>query len=445
MRDTSEKLHLNVVLRGSGHHEAAWKHSQAKPLQDLSLEYYAEIVRIAERGLFDAAFIADSYAIAGPARRLEPITLVSALAALTRHLGFIATVDTSYHEPYHVARKFASLDHISGGRSAWNVVTSSHSVAERFLAKEYPEPSVRYEIAGEFVEAVKLLWDSWEHEGDELDLSADEPFSRSKPREIRFDGQHLKLQGPLNVQRPPQGHPVIVQAGASNPGIELAARTADVVFCAQQTLAEAKRFYADVKSRMSRYGRQTKQLLVIPGLAPIVADTEAEAKEIEREFGALANERSLLAKLSEWFAVDLNDYDLDDPVPLDKAIPYRQLTSGITSRSAVYMEAARAEGMTLRQLAARSAAGHGHMTVTGSAIQVADRMESWFRERGADGFNLMPHLFPAGLEAFVAKVVPELQNRGLFREAYEGETLRDRLGLKHVENALKSRTEGGLA
>ncbi len=445
MRGKSERLHLNVVLRGSGHHEAAWKHPKAKPLQDLSLDYYAEIVRIAERGLFDAAFMADGYAIAGPTRRLEPMTLMSALSALTRHIGFIATVDTTYHEPYHVARKFASLDHISGGRSAWNVVTSSHSVTERFQAKEYPEPAVRYEVAGEFVDVVKQLWDSWEHESDELILQADEPFSHSKPRPIHFEGKYFKLKGPLNVQRPPQGHPVIVQAGASDPGRELAARTADVVFSAQQTLEAAKRFYADVKSRMAKYGRAPDQLLVVPGFAPIVADTEAEARELEREFTVLANERSLLAKLSEWFTVDLNDYDLDDPVPLDKAIPYGQLTKGITSRSEVYLEAARSEKMTLRQLAARSAGGHGHMTIAGSPLQVADLMETWFREYGADGFNLMPHIFPAGLEAFVDKVVPELQNRGLFREAYEGKTLRDRLGLAYAENARTATAGGGKA
>jgi FMN-dependent oxidoreductase (nitrilotriacetate monooxygenase family) len=436
MNRRSGKLHLNVVMRGSGHHEAAWKHPQAQPLQDLSLAYYAEIVKIAERGLFDAAFMADNYALSGPTRRLEPFTLVSALSALTRNIGFIATVDTTFNEPFHVARKFASLDHISGGRSAWNIVTGSNSASEQFNLKEYPAPGIRYEIASEFIDVVKQLWDSWEHGGDELDLTADTPYAQSTPHSIPFKGKHFAVKGPLNVQRPPQGYPVLVQAGASEAGRELAAEKGEIVFSAQQTLAAAKRFYTDVKSRMVKYGRTPDQLLVIPGLAPIVAATEAEARELEWEFTSLSNFRSILSQLSQWFTVDLNDYELDEPVPIDKAIPFDQLTTGITSRSEVYIEAARSENMTLRQFASRSAGGHGHMTIAGSVLQVADLLEEWFREYGADGFNLMPHIFPGGLEAFVDKVVPELQNRGLFREAYEGKTLRDNLGLAYPANSL---------
>lgn len=433
----NKQAHFNVFLRGSGHHAAAWKHPDSRPKDDLDLDYYAGIARIAERGLFDSLFTADNYS--GLGRRLEPFTLLSALAALTKRVGLIATVSTTYNDPYHVARKFASLDHISRGRAAWNIVTG-HSAADagNFNKPEHPELSRRYEIGDEFVEVTKQLWDSWEEDALVYDRENDVAIDTSKVYEIHFKGKYHTVKGPLNIPRPPQGYPVLVQAGSSEGGKELAAKTADVIFTAQQTLGAAQEFYADVKSRLKKYGRTPEQLLIMPGLSPIVADTEAEARDIEEEFNALLNPQQALRRLSNYFTVDLTEYSLDDLVPVDKAKPYGTMTAGITSRQEVVVDAARRDRMTLRQFIARSAAGHGHVSFTGSVVQTADFIERWLRENGADGFNILPHIYYKGLETFVDKVVPELQNRGLFRTAYEGSTLRENLGLARPENHNKA-------
>ncbi|ALS23371.1 MULTISPECIES: LLM class flavin-dependent oxidoreductase [Paenibacillus] len=439
MSDSSldKKAHFNVFLRGSGHHAAAWKHPASRPKEDLDLEYYANIARIAERGLFDSLFMADNYS--GLGRRLEPFTLLSALAALTKHVGLIATVSTTYNEPYHVARKFASLDHISKGRAGWNIVTGhSQADAGNFSKPEHPEVSRRYEIGDEFVEVTKQLWDSWEEDALVYDRENEVAVDTSKVHEINFKGTYYAVTGPLNIPRPPQGYPVLVQAGSSESGKELAAKTAEVIFTAQQTLGAAQEFYTDVKSRLKKYGRTPDQLLIMPGLSPIVADTEAEAKDIEDEFNALLNTKQMLHKLSNYFTVDLSDYSLDSLVPVDKAKPYGSITTGITSRQEVVVDAARRDRMTIRQFIARSAAGHGHVSFTGSVLQTADFIETWIRENGADGFNILPHIYYSGLETFVDKVIPELQNRGLFRTAYEGKTLRENLGLARPENKNKA-------
>ncbi|MDF2836032.1 MAG: monooxygenase [Paenibacillus sp.] len=431
-----KKAHFNVFLRGAGHHSAAWKHPDSNPGEDLDLEYYANIARIAERGLFDSLFTADNYS--GLGRRLEPFTLLSALAALTKHVGLIATVSTTYNDPYHVARKFASLDHISKGRAAWNIVTGhSQADAGNFNKPEHPEVSKRYEIGDEFVEITKQLWDSWEEDALVYDRVNEITIDASKVYEINFQGNYHSVRGPLNIPRPPQGYPVLVQAGSSESGKELAAKTAEVIFTAQQTLEAAQEFYLDVKSRLGKYGRKQDQLLIMPGLSPIVADTEAEARDIEDEFNALLNPKQALRRLSSYFTVDLTEYSLDSLVPVDKAKPYGAITSGITSRHEVVVDAARRDKMTLRQFIARSAAGHGHVSFTGSVVQTADFIEKWIRGNGADGFNILPHIYYQGLETFVDKVVPELQNRGLFRTAYEGATLRENLGLARPANKNK--------
>jgi len=435
-RTRDRKLHFNVFIRSSGHHSAAWKHPLAVPEQDLSLDYYADLAAIAERGKLDSLFMADNYS--GTWRRLEPFTLLSALAALTKRIGLIATVSTTYNEPYHVARKFASLDHISGGRAAWNIVTGhSKADADNFGRPGHPDLEKRYEIGDEFVEVVKQLWDSWEEDALVYDREANIALITDKVHEIGFSGNYFRVKGPLNIPRPPQGHPVLVQAGSSEGGRELAAKTADVIFTAQQTLAAAREFYADVKSRLAKYGRTPDELLIMPGLALIIGDTEAEARELEAELNSLVDVEASLKRLSSYFTVDLTDYPLDAPVPLDKANPDAWKTSGITSRPGVVLDGARRENMTIRQFLYRSAGGHGHVTFTGSALQVADFIETWFREYGCDGFNILPAIFPSGLEAFVDKVIPELQNRGLFRTEYEGKTLRENLGLARPENRFK--------
>lgn len=422
-------LHFNVVIRGSGHHAGAWRHPQAQPQRDLDFDYYANLAQEAERGLFDAVFMADGFF--GLSRRFEPFTLLSALSSVTKHIGLIGTADTTYNEPYHLARKFASLDHLSRGRAAWNLVTGANSAVQHFTRKEHPDIAQRYESATEFVEVVKRLWDSWEEDLALLDLDAPEQLAHSRPRAFEHVGKFFSIKGPLNVPRPPQGHPIIVQAGQSEDGKELAARTADVVFTAQQTLGAGQAFYHDVKSRMTRYGRDPDQLLIMPGFAPIVGDTQAEAKEIAAELNDLVVKPQALANLSRFFTVNLADYDLDEPVPLDKVKHHDPTLQGITSIKSAILDAAARERMTIRQFLERSAGGHGFITVVGSAVQIADVLQQWLEERGADGFNLMPSVFPSGLTRFVDTVIPELQNRGIYRQSYEAGTLRDRLGLNY--------------
>ncbi|ALS29122.1 monooxygenase [Paenibacillus sp. 32O-W] len=437
MSNSNKKAHFNAFIRGSGHHAAAWKHPDARPKEDLDLDYYANIAKIAERGLLDSLFTADNYS--GLGRRLEPFTLLSALAAVTKNIGLIATVGTTYNEPYHVARKFASLDHISKGRSGWNIVTG-HSSADgaNFARQEYPDLSKRYEIGDEFVEVAKQLWDSWEEDALVYDRERDIAIERDKIHEIDFRGKYYTVKGPLNIPRPPQGYPVLVQSGSSEQGKELAAKHAEVIFTAQQTLGAAQEFYNDVKSRLQKYGRTPDQLLIMPGLSAIVADTEAEARDIEDELNSLLDTSQILRRLSNYFTVDLTEYSLDDLVPVDKAKPYGTIQSGITSRPEAVLDAARRDKMTLRQFVARSAAAHGHVSFTGSVLQTADFIEKWIQENGADGFNLLPHIYYKGLETFVDKVIPELQNRGLFRTEYEGTTLRENLGLARPENKHKA-------
>lgn len=442
MSRSDRKVHFNVFISGTGHHSGSRKHPLANPSGNLDIFHYVHQAQIAERGLLDALFIADNYS--GTGRKLEPLTMFSAIAALTRHIGFIATASTTYNDPYHLARKLASLDHISRGRAAWNIVTGhSQGDAANFGKPAHPDPAERYAIGDEFVEVMKQLWDSWEEDALINDIGSDKRLDAAKLHEINFAGKYFRVRGPLNIPRPPQGYPVLVQAGSSENGKELAAKTAEMIFTAQQTLAAGRQFYTDVKSRMARYGRTPDQLLIMPGLGPIVADTEAEARDLEEELVANLNPKQALKQLSRYFTVDLTEYDLDDPVPVDKSLPYGSITSGITSRHEAVVDAARREKFTLRQFVARSAGGHGHLTFTGSALQAADFIEKWFREYGADGFNLLPPLVPSGLEAFVDKVVPELQNRGLFRTAYEGKTLRENLGLLRPVNPFANRRDTG--
>ncbi|NHN29821.1 LLM class flavin-dependent oxidoreductase [Paenibacillus agricola] len=432
MAQESRKAHFNVFISATGHHAASSKHTSVNPNGGLDLAHFAKQAQIAERGLLDSLFVADGYA--GLSRRFEPFTLFSALAALTKHVGFIATVGTTYNDPYHVARQFASLDHISKGRAAWNIVTGAQSAAHNFGREEHPDVEERYRVGEEFVDVVKQLWDSWEENALVYNKEKDLRLDSSKVYHINFQGQYYKVKGPLNIPRPPQGYPVLVQAGSSEGGKELAARTAEVIFTAQQTLGAAQEFYADVKARLAKFGRTQDQLLVMPGLCPIIGDTEAEARDLEEELFTLLDTKSSLQNLSRFFTVDLSEYRLDAPVPLDKLKPAEGFKIGITSRLDVIIEAAIKDKFTIKQFLSRSAGGHGHITYTGSVLQMADFIEKWFREGGADGFNILPPISPVGLESFVDKVIPELQNRGIFRTAYEGKTLRDNLGFARPDN-----------
>jgi len=441
MSTSQRKLHLNAFISGTGHHEAAWRYPDSTPELGLDIRHYQKIAQIAERGLLDSLFVADGYS-GRSSGKLEPFTQLAALAVVTEHIGLIATVGTTYYEPYHVARKFASLDHISNGRAGWNIVTTgTESTAFNFGLDEHPEHALRYEFADEFVELTKQLWDSWEDDAVVYDKANGIQVDNNKVHEINFKGGHYSVKGPLNIPRPPQGYPVLVQAGSSESGKELAARTAEVVFTAQQTLEEAQAFYADVKSRLPKYGRTPDQLHILPGLSPIIADTEAEAREIEKELNGYINLESAVRRLSERVGFDLSGYPIDGPLPIDD-LPGIDAINGRKGRYQLVVDLAVRENLTIRELTKRLAGARGHITFTGTPIGLADLIEKWFRNGGADGFNIMPQLYPSGLEAFVEKVIPELQNRGLFRTAYEGKTLRENLGLARPANTRHFRNVG---
>ncbi|MEO3868587.1 LLM class flavin-dependent oxidoreductase [Nonomuraea sp. B12E4] len=424
----TNKLHLNAFLMGVGHHEAAWRHPSTEPARLTDVRHYQELARTAERGKLDSVFLADGLAL-GSVRynalgRLEPLTLLSALAAVTDHIGLIATVSTTYNEPFHVARKFASLDHISGGRAGWNIVTSAGEAEARNFGLERPEHARRYARAGEFLEVARKLWDSWEDDAILGDRTGGLYADTGKIHPIEHAGEHFAVSGPLNTSRPPQGHPLLVQAGSSEDGKDFAARHADAVFTAQQTLREGQEFYADLKRRLAAYGRRREDLLVLPGISPIIGSTERAALQLEKELEDLITPAYGLAQLSQMTGIELTADALDEPLP---DVPVE--TDGAQSRRKLVVDLARRERLTVRQLLGRLAGGRGHRVVAGTPEQIADQLQEWFLNGAADGFNIMPPILPGGLADFVDYVVPELQARGLFRVEYEGRTLRENYGL----------------
>ncbi|WP_290056005.1 LLM class flavin-dependent oxidoreductase [Amycolatopsis solani] len=423
-------MHLNAFVMPNGHHEAAWRHPSTDPVRARTLQHYADIARTAERGKLDSLFLADGVALWGNVKHnshshFEPLTLLSALAASTVHIGLIATASTTYNEPYHLARKFASLDHLSGGRAGWNIVTSAGiDEARNFNLAKRPSHAARYERADEFVEVVKKLWDSWEDDAALVDRASGIYADTDRIRAIEHDGPHFQVHGPLNIERPPQGHPLLVQAGSSETGKEYAARHAEAVFTAQQTFAEGKAFYDDVKGRLAKYGRSPDELKILPGISPILGRTEAEAREREAELNALITPDYGLRQLSKMLDHDVTGYPLDGPLP-----EVGSFTEGGQSRFELVVGLARREDLTIRQLLERLAGGRGHRVFAGTPAQVADELEAWFTGGAADGFNVMPPTLPGGLDDFVDLVVPELQRRGLFRTEYSGRTLREHYGL----------------
>ncbi len=437
-----KQLKLGAFLMSSGHHLASWRYPTARADGGLSFEHFRQIAQTAERGKFDMIFFADGVAVrdrdqglevlsrTGHLVHFEPLTLLSALAVVTRHIGLAATVSTTYNEPFNLARKFASLDYLSGGRAAWNLVTSATTAeARNFNRDKSLDHTPRYERALEFVEVVTKLWDSWE----------DDAFVRNKESGIYFEpdklhipdhkGEHFSVRGPLNVARPIQGYPVLIQAGSSEDGKNLAAQTAEVIFTAQQTLADAQAFYADVKGRLAKYGRHPDQLKIMPGIFPVIGSTEQEAREKFAEIQNLIQPQVGLSLLTGMLGeVDLSQYPLDGPLP---AIPPTELHQ---SRQKLLLELAQRENFTIRQLYEAIAGARGHWQVVGTPEQIADQIEERFLNGGADGFNVMPPYLPSGLEEFVDHVIPILQQRGLFRTEYEGSTLRENLGLARPTN-----------
>ncbi len=436
----TRKIRLGAFLPGGGQHIAAWRHPDQPADGATSFEFHKQLALTAERGLFDAYFLADGLAIAfgggiegGNAKvaGFEPVTLFSALAPLTTHLGFIATASTTYEEPYNLARKFASLDLISDGRAGWNVVTTAtESAAQNFNLDHQHPHAFRYRRAGEFVEVVKKLWDSFEDDAFLRDRESGRFFDPNKVHYTNHRGEHFKVRGPLNVSRSPQGHPVIVQAGQSDDGRGLAAQTAEVIFTAHQHIETAQEFYRDIKARARGLGRNPDHVLIMPGVSPFIGRTLDEAKEKYERLTSLILEEDGLALIKGLTGgeLDLTGADLDGPLP--PAPP----TEGMKSRQALIRQIADENNFTIRQLYQWVASARGHFTIIGTPETIVDTLQEWFENEAADGFNILPPWLPTGLNDFVDLVIPELQRRGLFRTEYEGKTLRENLGLPFPQN-----------
>lgn len=437
MGNRHRKMHLNIFVMGTGHHEAAWRHPDTHPEQVLDIQYYAKIAKIAEAAKLDSLFFGDILALSTDFRYntvqgFDPVTLLSALAVVTERIGLIATASTTYNEPFHLARRFASLDHISRGRAGWNVVTSgSHVQATNFNVDKHPPAKERYERAKEVVDLVKKLWDSWEDDAILNNKVTGQFASADKIHPVNHKGAYYKVKGPLTIARSPQGYPLLVQAGSSEEGKEFAAQIAEAVFTAQQTFEDARSFYSDVKSRLSKYGRKPDELKILPGFCPIVGRTEKEAKEKEAELNQLLNPAYGIHQLSSMLNFDLSGYPLDERLP---EIPLLEEVDGVKSRFQLVLDLARRENLTIRQILERLAGGRGHRVFSGTPVQIADQLEEWFVKGAADGFNIMPPYLPKGFEDFTQLVVPELQKRGLFRTEYTGATLRDHYELARPTN-----------
>ena len=429
----TRQLNLNAFLMSTGHHEASWRLPESNPLVAAEVAHYQDLARIAERGKLDSVFFADSPSMFGnPARRpsesLEPTLLLAAMAVVTERIGLIATASTTYDEPYNLARRFASLDAISHGRAGWNVVTSAAlDAGANFGYEAAPTHAARYRRANEFLEVVFGLWDGWEDDAVLADKVSGVHTDPAKVHALDHVGEQFRVRGPLNVGRSRQGRPVIVQAGSSGPGIALAAEYAEAVFTAQRTLEEGQEFYDELKSATAANGRNPDQIKILPGIVPIIGGTEAEAFRLERQLDELLVHEHALAQLAADIGIPADQIDLDAPLPDD--IRPAHAIEGNRTRYELTVAFARRDNLTVRQVLSRLGGGRGHRTFVGTPEQVADTIEEWFTSGAADGFNVMPAVLPSGLEAFVDHVVPILQDRGLFRRDYTGDTLRDHYGL----------------
>lgn len=422
-------LHFNLFVFACGHHRAAWRHPQSSVHRVGDIAYYEELARMAERGCLDAVFFADGHSADnlsdGPRWFLEPLTAMSAMARATERIGLISTVSSTFFTPFHAARLMASLDHISRGRMGWNVVTSMFDAEARNHGYDaMPDHAWRYARADEFIDAVLKLWDSWADDA----IVADRQGVYVAPdavHAIHHRGPQFRVDGPLTVPRPPQGHPVLFQAGASEQGRELAARRAEAIYAVAYDLPAAQAYYRDIKQRVRALGR-TDPVPIMPGLVTYVASTEAEARRKQQELDELLPAPDALRQLSLYVGQDCSGWSLDEPVP---RLPPLDAFTGPKGRYATVLRIIEQERPTVRQLLGRLAAGGGHCTLVGTPGKIADEIERWWRNDGADGFNLMPPALPSGIADFIDYVIPVLQARGLFRKAYQGRTLRDHLGL----------------
>lgn len=428
-----KSITLNAFLMSTGHHEASWRLPGADPRVSRDVTYFQGLARTAERGKMDSVFFADSPSLmTEPGRRpsetLEPAMLLAAMAVATERIGLVATASTTYDDPYNLARSFASLDAISKGRAAWNLVTSADLRAgANFGHTTSPSHAERYERAEEFLDVVLALWDSWAQDAVVADKATGVWADPGRIEEINHVGEHFRVAGPLTVGRSPQGRPVIVQAGSSGPGIALAARGAEAVFTAQPTIEEGRAFYRQLKDATVAAGRSRDDIRILPGLVPILGSTEAEARDLERQLDELVVLDHPLRQLAKDTGVPVEQLDLDQPLPRDIR-PVSEIEGG-KARYELVVDMARRDELTVRELLLRLGSGRGHRAFVGTPEQVADTIQEWVSTGAADGFNIMPAVLPSGLELFVDQVVPILQQRGLFRHDYTGSTLRDHYGL----------------
>ncbi|SMF22074.1 alkanesulfonate monooxygenase [Xaviernesmea oryzae] len=439
MSDRQLKIGLSLVSNGT--HPAGWRLPEARADAALDFSLWKEMAQAAEQAKIHFIFLADGIAVrtaasdddalsySGRIDQFEPLTLIAGLAASTQKIGYIATASTTYNEPFHIARKFASLDFISGGRVGWNVVTSwSEAEAKNFSRDKHLEHSIRYGRAEEFVDVVRGLWDSWEDDAFMRDKEGGRYFDPAKMHVLNHAGEDFSVRGPLNIARPPQGYPVIAQAGSSEPGQELAARTADLIYTAKQKPDDARAFYRSVKGRFGKYGRSVDSALVMPGIMPVIGRTMEEAQAKYQRIQELIHPKVGLAMLARTFG-DLSGYPLDAPLPDN--LP---TLDGVKSHREPLLRMARENNLTIRQLYMRVTGAAGHLQLCGTPESIADTMEEWFNAGACDGFNIMAPYFPDGLYEFLDQVVPVLQKRGLFRMDYEGNTLRENLGLARPEH-----------
>ena len=436
------RMKFAVFMHGdSNYHSAGWRHPQAYADGGLNFKRWIEFAQTMERGKLDMLFIADTIGMpmtdsietlgrTSLVDKFEPLTVLAALSPVTEHIGLVATCATTYNQPYNVARMLASIDHLSAGRCGWNLVTGGvRDDALHFNLETHVAHPDRYEMAEEFVDVCLGLWDSFEDDAILRDKVSGQYLDVSKLHVLNHKGKYYSVKGPLSVARPPQGHPVIIQAGASEPARQLSARVADVVFTSQSSFESAKAFYADVKGRLAKFGRAPDELKIMPGVALFVGRSEAEAEEQYEELQSLLHPSVAFALLHERVGgIDLSRYDLDGPFPELEGNTARMSTPP------ALVQLARRENLTLRQVAMRMAAGRSHWMLKGTPAQIADQLEYWFRNDAADGFNLLPQILPGSLDALVDLVIPELQRRGLFRTEYEGRTLRENLGVPRPAN-----------
>jgi FMN-dependent oxidoreductase (nitrilotriacetate monooxygenase family) len=441
MTGSKRMMNLGAFFMATGHHVTSWRHPEAQADAGINIAHFAEMARLAERGKFDLIFLADSVysrdghmdAVSRSAQYIahfEPLTLLSALAMVTERIGLVSTASTSYNEPYHLARKFASLDFLSHGRAGWNIVTSAHDdEAHNFGRDAHYGHEERYERAREFTEVVKGLWDSWDDDAFLRDKASGLFFDREKRHVLNHTGKYYAVRGPLNVPRSPQGYPLLVQAGSSDTGRAFAAEFGEAIFTAHLTKGESQEFYSDMKARVANTGRNPAHVKILPGLSFIVGRTDAEAREKFDFMQSLVH--PIVAREIASFTLggaDLSNYPMDGPVP-DLPEPNGSIGSFRTA-----MKMARDENLTIRQLGTRLATARQRHHVTGTPERIADVMEEWFTGGAADGFNMLPPYMPGALQDFVDFVVPELQRRGLFRTEYEGHTLRENLGIPRPQS-----------